>query len=112
MAGESLDVIVFVFRKVSDQTKNDWRGEREETKKEDRPTSLAFSFHPLPTVFSLDICLAFARLCFLLSRTINENPREVLLEMLAGVVPPGSKNPDLISDKKMSFSAPVFRSGL
>ena len=78
-----------------------------ETNKEERPTSLAFSF---------------SRLCFLLSRTIKENPRGVLLEMLAGGVPPGSQNPDLISDKKNVIfrtrfqiwplkSIPVFRPG-
>ena len=86
---------------------NDGTGERGETKKEERPTSLAFSF---------------SRLCFLLSRTIKENPRGVLLEMLAGSVPPGSQNPDLISDKKNVIfrtrfqiwplkSIPVFRPG-
>ena len=42
----------------------------------------------------------------LLSRTINEKPRGVLLEMLAGGVPPGSQNPDLISTKKCHFPHP------
>ena len=36
----------------------------------------------------------------------------LLLEILGGGVPPGSQNPDPISDQKMSFSAPVFRPGL
>ena len=34
---------------------------------------------------------------------------EVLLGILGGGVPPGSPNPDHISDQKMSFSTPVFR---
>ena len=101
---------------------NDGTGKRvRRRRKSDRPLSL-FPFTPFPTVFSLDICLAFARLCPLLSRTINENPRGVLLEMLAGGVPPGSQNPDLISDKKNVIfrtrfqiwplkSIPVFRPG-
>ena len=101
---------------------NDGTGKRvRRRRKSDRPLSL-FPFTPFPTVFSLDICLAFARLCLLLSRTINENPRGVLLEMLAGGVPPGSQNPDLISDKtnvifRTRFqiwplkSIPVFRPG-
>ena len=76
---------------------NDGKGERGETEKEERPTSLAFFFHLLPHGFSLDICLAFARLCFLLSRTITENPLGVLLEMLGRGVPPGSQYPDLIT---------------
>ena len=33
----------------------------------------------------------------------------VLLRILGEGVPPGSPNPDPISDKKMSFSTPVFR---
>ena len=40
------------------------------------------------------------------------NPRRgggVLLGILGGGVPPGSPNPDPISDQKMSFSTPVFR---
>ena len=37
---------------------------------------------------------------------------EVLLEILGGGVPPGSPNPDPISDQKMSFSTPVFRPDL
>ena len=35
----------------------------------------------------------------------------LLLEILGGGVPPGSQNPDPISDQKMSFSTPVFRPG-
>ena len=34
------------------------------------------------------------------------------LGILGEGVPPGSPNPDLISDQKMSFSTTVFRSGL
>ena len=52
----------------------------------------------------------------------RKNPGGVLLEMLAGGVPPGSQNPDLISDKKNVIfrtrfqiwplkSIPVFRLG-
>ena len=33
----------------------------------------------------------------------------VLLGILGRGVPPGSSNPDPISDQKMSFSTPVFR---
>ena len=36
----------------------------------------------------------------------------VLLGILGGGVPPGSPNPNTISDQKMSFSTPVFRPGL
>ena len=36
----------------------------------------------------------------------------VLLGNLGGGVPPGTPNPALISDPKMSFSTPVFRPGL
>ena len=36
----------------------------------------------------------------------------VLLGTLGGGVPPGSPNPDPISDQKMSFSTPVFRPDL
>ena len=32
--------------------------------------------------------------------------------ILGGGVPPGSPNPDPISDQKMSFSTPVFRPDL
>ena len=35
-----------------------------------------------------------------------------LLRILGGGVPPGSQNPDPISEQKMSFSRPVFRPGL
>ena len=36
----------------------------------------------------------------------------VLLGILGVDVPPGSQNPDPISERKMSFSRPVFRPGL
>ena len=39
-------------------------------------------------------------------------PAGVLLGILGGGVPPDSPNPDPISDKKMYFSAPVFRPDL
>ena len=35
----------------------------------------------------------------------------MLLGILSKGVPPGSPNPDPISDQKMSFSTPVFRPG-
>ena len=35
----------------------------------------------------------------------------MLLGILGEGVPPGSPNPDPISDQKMSFSTPVFRPG-
>ena len=37
---------------------------------------------------------------------------KVLLGILGGGVPPGSSNPDSISDQKMSFSKPLFRTDL
>ena len=99
-------MILFVFRKVSDQATKRWdRGEGRD--EEGRETDLSgFFLSPTPTAFSLDICLALARLGFLLSRTINEKPRGVLLEMLSGGVPPGSQNHDLISAKKCHFPHP------
>ena len=39
-------------------------------------------------------------------------PPGVLLGIFGGGVPPGSSNPDPISDQKMSFFTPVFRPGL
>ena len=36
----------------------------------------------------------------------------VLLRILGEGVPPGSPNPDSISDQMISFSTPVFRPGL
>ena len=38
--------------------------------------------------------------------------RGVLLGIFGGVAPPGFLNPDPVSDKKMSFSTPVFRPGI
>ena len=37
--------------------------------------------------------------------------RGLLTEILGGGVPPGSPNPDPISDQKLSFSRPVFGPG-
>ena len=37
------------------------------------------------------------------------DPRRVLLGILGGGVPPGSSNPDPISDQKMYFSTLVFK---
>ena len=37
--------------------------------------------------------------------------QELLLGIIGGGVPPGSPNPDPISDQKMLFSTPVFRPG-
>ena len=49
-------------------------------------------------------------------RTLTSAPEGggggVLLGILGGGVPPGSQNPDPISEQKMSFSRPVFRPGL
>ena len=49
-------------------------------------------------------------------RTVTSAPEwgggGVLLGILGGDVPPGSQNPDPISEQKMSFSRPVFRPGL
>ena len=40
------------------------------------------------------------------------HPGGVLLGILGGGVPPGSSNPDPISDLNMPFSTPVFRPDL
>ena len=40
------------------------------------------------------------------------NPEGVLLGILRGGAPPGSSNPDPISDQNMPFSTPVFRPDL
>ena len=39
-------------------------------------------------------------------------PREVLLGIFGRGVPPGSPNPDPISDQNIPFSTPIFRPGL
>ena len=39
-------------------------------------------------------------------------PRGIVLGIFGGSVPPGSPNPSPISDQKMQFSTPVFRSDL
>ena len=44
--------------------------------------------------------------------TSTPKSREVLLRILGGGVPPGSPNPDPISDQKMSSSTLVFRPDL
>ena len=41
--------------------------------------------------------------------TVDGTPGGVLLGILGRGVPPGSPNPDLISDQKMSFSTPRFQ---
>ena len=79
-------------------------GERRRTKR-DRLLWL-FPFTPSPTVFSLDICLAFARLCFLLSRTINENPRGYSWKCLLGVCRPVLRILTLFQTKKCHFPHP------
>ena len=43
---------------------------------------------------------------------LDKLSRGVLLGILGGGVPPGSSNPDPISDQKVSFSTPVFRPDL
>ena len=51
--------------------------------------------------------------CFnILSMTIFRGGRVLLLRILDGGVPPGSPNPDPISDQEKSFSTPFFRPGL
>ena len=45
-------------------------------------------------------------------RKLDLFPGGVLLGILGGGVPPGSSNPDLISDLNMLFSTPVFRPGV
>ena len=50
---------------------------------------------------------------FATSKTMGTlKSRGILLGILGGDVPPGSPNPDHISDQKMSFSASVFRQDL
>ena len=43
---------------------------------------------------------------------VSKTPGGVLLGILGGGVPPGSSNPDPISDLNMPFSPPVFRPDL
>ena len=47
-----------------------------------------------------------------LLHTAPSGGRGVLLGILGGGVPPGSTNPDPISDQKVLFSTPVFRPDL
>ena len=42
----------------------------------------------------------------------KKQARGVLLGILGGGVPPGSPNPDPISDQNMPFSTPIFRPDL
>ena len=42
----------------------------------------------------------------------NTRDGAVLLRIIGGGVPPGSPNPDPISDQNMAFSTPVFRPDL
>ena len=66
------------------------------------------------------VCLPFCHLLRgmhrILSRLMSRPGvgwgERLLLEIFGGCVPPGSQNPNPISDQKMSFSAPVFRPGL
>ena len=39
---------------------------------------------------------------------VHSGGEDLLLGILGGGVPPGSSNPDSISDQKMSFSKPLF----
>ena len=58
------------------------------------------------------LCLNFHKFCELISHTFPLIPGGYSWEFLVRVhVPPGSPNPDPISDQKMSFSTPVFRPG-
>ena len=88
------------------------RGERR------KRTSLVFSFHPPPPGFLVGHLFSF-RATLLLTFT---NHKRKTPGILAGGVPPGSQNPDLISDKKNVIfrtrfqiwplkSIPVFRPG-
>ena len=43
------------------------------------------------------------------TQTPGFRPGGILLEIRGGGVPPGSPNPDVILDKSMPFSVPVFR---
>ena len=45
-------------------------------------------------------------------KSLRFTSRGVLLGILGGGVPPGSPNPDPISNQIMSFPIPVFRSDL
>ena len=54
--------------------------------------------------FSFQVCCR--------SRRQVSSPGEVLLGILGWGLPPGSSNPDPISDQKMSSSTPVFRPDL
>ena len=49
---------------------------------------------------------------FKIENSGSNDPEGVLMGILGGAVPPGSPNPDPISDQKMSFSRPVFRPSL
>ena len=47
-----------------------------------------------------------------LTATQGRGGGALLLRIIGGGVPPGSPNPDPISDQNMAFSTPVFRPDL
>ena len=57
----------------------------------------------------LSLCYSVGKMLF---NDLELDPGGVLLGILGGGVPPGSPNPDRISDQTMSFSLTVFRPGL
>ena len=59
--------------------------------------------------FCSNVAKQVARSCYPFYHTFKSHLRGVFLGILDGGVPPGSPNPDVISDQKMSFSTPVFR---
>ena len=59
--------------------------------------------------FCRNVAKQVARSCCPFYRTFKSHLRGVFLGILDGGVPPGSPNPEVISDQKMSFSTPVFR---
>ena len=59
--------------------------------------------------FCSNVAKQVARSCCPFYRIFKSHLRGVFLGILDGGVPPGSPNPEIISDQKMSFSTPVFR---
>ena len=66
-----------------------------------------------PKMVVLKPCIACEDItALLMAENHIKNPGGLLLGILGGGVPPDSPNPDPISDQKMSFSTPIFRTGL
>ena len=76
----------------------------------DLPTFVYYKFNPLlPCIFQILIKVNNVIQVYGMSSQLSW---EVLLGILGGGVPPGSLNPDPISDQKISFFTPVkFRPG-